>query len=215
MGHGRLVVPHCRYAAAGRGRSGLATRVPRRAVHLLARGDGGNRPHVSRQHHHRGGPRPSNMCSRWPGGPAATLSARRPRRPLSGACAIARARSIWRVAAEGLLAGTIARLRHRRQRFQDLVLVYNIQAPPEIFDHFVGVEGSAYLVGGLGVNFQTNQKLRLAPIPHRRRSPARRQSRLSQIYRPADLEPVLELHAQAGDNAWRCSLRLATGLARR
>ena len=45
-----------------------------------------------------------------------------------------------------------------------LVLVYNIQAAPEIFDHFVGVEGSAYLVGGLGVNFQTNQKLRLAPI---------------------------------------------------
>ena len=45
-----------------------------------------------------------------------------------------------------------------------LVLIYNIDATPEIFDHFVGVEGSAYLVGGLGVNFQTNQKLKLAPI---------------------------------------------------
>ena len=41
---------------------------------------------------------------------------------------------------------------------------YNTQATPEIFDHFVGVEGSAYLVGGLGVNFQTNQRLKLAPI---------------------------------------------------
>ena len=45
-----------------------------------------------------------------------------------------------------------------------LVLVYDIDATPEIFDHFVGVEGSAYMIGGLGINFQTNQKLKLAPI---------------------------------------------------
>ncbi len=45
-----------------------------------------------------------------------------------------------------------------------LVLVYNITSPGEIFDRFVGVEGSAYVVGGLGINFQSNERLKLAPI---------------------------------------------------
>ncbi len=45
-----------------------------------------------------------------------------------------------------------------------LVLVYDIDTPRDIFDRFVGVEGSAYLVGGFGVNFQSNEKLKLAPI---------------------------------------------------
>jgi hypothetical protein len=47
---------------------------------------------------------------------------------------------------------------------RSLVLVYDITAPDEIFDRFVGVEGSAYMVGGVGVNFQKNEKLKLAPI---------------------------------------------------
>ena len=45
-----------------------------------------------------------------------------------------------------------------------LVLIYNIDSAPEIFDHFAGIEGTAYLIGGMGVNFQSNQKLKLAPI---------------------------------------------------
>ena len=45
-----------------------------------------------------------------------------------------------------------------------LVLVYNITSPGEIFDRFVGVEGSAYVIGGLGINFQSNERLKLAPI---------------------------------------------------
>ena len=45
-----------------------------------------------------------------------------------------------------------------------LVLVYNITSPGEIFDRFVGVEGSAYMIGGLGINFQSNERLKLAPI---------------------------------------------------
>ena len=45
-----------------------------------------------------------------------------------------------------------------------LVLVYDIHTPRDIFDRFVGVEGTAYLVGGFGVNFQSNEKLKLAPI---------------------------------------------------
>lgn len=46
-----------------------------------------------------------------------------------------------------------------------LVLVYNSSAPRDIYDErFGGVEGSAYLVGGLGVNFQKNRDIILAPI---------------------------------------------------
>ena len=45
-----------------------------------------------------------------------------------------------------------------------LVLVYNINSDHQIYDRFVGVEGSAYMVGGLGVNFQSNAHLKLAPI---------------------------------------------------
>lgn len=47
---------------------------------------------------------------------------------------------------------------------RSLVLVYNIDNTSDIFDRFIGVEGSAYVVGGLGVNFQSNEKLKLAPI---------------------------------------------------
>jgi hypothetical protein len=44
------------------------------------------------------------------------------------------------------------------------VLVYNIDHVGELFDRFVGVEGSAYMIGGLGVNFQAGEKVTLAPI---------------------------------------------------
>jgi len=47
---------------------------------------------------------------------------------------------------------------------RSLVLVYNIDSTNDIFSRFIGVDGSAYLVGGLGVNFQSNEKLSLAPI---------------------------------------------------
>lgn len=46
-----------------------------------------------------------------------------------------------------------------------LVLVYNSTNAREIYDErFGGVDGSAYLVGGLGVNFQKNRDIILAPI---------------------------------------------------
>ena len=47
---------------------------------------------------------------------------------------------------------------------RSLVLVYDIASPDEIFDRFIGVEGSAYMIGGVGVSFQKNHKLTLAPI---------------------------------------------------
>jgi len=43
-------------------------------------------------------------------------------------------------------------------------LCYNLQYPEMIYQRFPGVEGSAYLVGGLGVNYQQSDEIILAPI---------------------------------------------------
>jgi len=43
-------------------------------------------------------------------------------------------------------------------------LCYNLQAPEEIYQRFPGVEGSAYFIGGLGVNYQRAEDVTLAPI---------------------------------------------------
>ncbi len=43
-------------------------------------------------------------------------------------------------------------------------LCYNLQYPDAIFRRFPGVEGSAYLIGGLGVNYQKADEITVAPI---------------------------------------------------
>ena len=43
-------------------------------------------------------------------------------------------------------------------------LCYNLQAPEEIYQRFPGIEGSAYFIGGLGVNYQRADDVTLAPI---------------------------------------------------
>jgi len=45
-----------------------------------------------------------------------------------------------------------------------LVLVYSSTAPRDLYRRFGGVEGSAYFVGGVGVNFQKYGDIVLAPI---------------------------------------------------
>jgi len=45
-----------------------------------------------------------------------------------------------------------------------MVLVYNLRDPSEIYKRFAGVQGSAYLVGGVGIQFQTHGNVTLAPI---------------------------------------------------
>jgi hypothetical protein len=45
-----------------------------------------------------------------------------------------------------------------------MVLVYNSASPRELYKRFIGVEGSAYLVGGIGVNLQKYRNITLAPI---------------------------------------------------
>ena len=43
-------------------------------------------------------------------------------------------------------------------------LCYDLQYPEAILQRFPGVEGSAYLIGGLGVNYQRSEDIVLAPI---------------------------------------------------
>jgi hypothetical protein len=43
-------------------------------------------------------------------------------------------------------------------------LCYMLEDPRDIFQRFPGVEGSAYFVGGLGVNYQRAESITLAPI---------------------------------------------------
>jgi hypothetical protein len=45
-----------------------------------------------------------------------------------------------------------------------MVLVYNLRDPNEIYDRFGGVSGSAYVVGGVSLNFQAKDHIVLAPI---------------------------------------------------
>ncbi|MBL4616558.1 MAG: DUF1134 domain-containing protein [Robiginitomaculum sp.] len=43
-------------------------------------------------------------------------------------------------------------------------LVYNMQNIEQIYQRFPGVEGTAYLVAGMGVNYQRSDTITLAPI---------------------------------------------------
>ncbi len=45
-----------------------------------------------------------------------------------------------------------------------MVLVYNLRDPAEIYQRFAGVQGAAYLVGGVGVQLQKSGDVTLAPI---------------------------------------------------
>jgi hypothetical protein len=59
-----------------------------------------------------------------------------------------------------------------------MVLVYGSSSPEDLYARFGGVEGSAYLVGGIGVNFQ---KYHACSNPHRRWRPHWSQCWLSEI----------------------------------
>jgi hypothetical protein len=45
-----------------------------------------------------------------------------------------------------------------------LFLIYHLRAPEEIYARFTGIDGSAYLVGGVGATFVTNGSVIMAPI---------------------------------------------------
>ena len=43
-------------------------------------------------------------------------------------------------------------------------LCYDLQYPDAVFRRFPGVEGSAYFIGGMGVNYQRAEDITLAPV---------------------------------------------------
>ena len=45
-----------------------------------------------------------------------------------------------------------------------MVLVYNLRDPSDIYRRFGGVEGAAYLIGGVGVQLEKSDHVTLAPI---------------------------------------------------
>lgn len=45
-----------------------------------------------------------------------------------------------------------------------MILIYGMTAPDQLYARFTGAQGSAYLVGGLGVSFYQNDQLKIAPI---------------------------------------------------
>ena len=47
---------------------------------------------------------------------------------------------------------------------RNFTLCYNLQYPEFVFRRFPGAEGSAYIIGGLGVNYQRADGVTLAPI---------------------------------------------------
>ena len=47
---------------------------------------------------------------------------------------------------------------------RSFTLVYNLQYPSQIYERFAGVDGSAYLVGGVGITYQQHDDVILAPI---------------------------------------------------
>ena len=47
---------------------------------------------------------------------------------------------------------------------RSFTLVYNLQYPSQIYERFAGIDGSAYLVGGVGIQFQQHDDVTLAPI---------------------------------------------------
>jgi hypothetical protein len=45
-----------------------------------------------------------------------------------------------------------------------MILVYNLRDPDEVFDRFGGIDGSAYVVGGVGVTLLARDHITMAPI---------------------------------------------------
>ena len=74
-----------------------------------------------------------------------------------------------------------------------MMLVYNLPATRAIYQRFAGVDGSAYLVGGVGMTALTANRIVVVPIRSGVGPAARRQCRLSEVHPAGDLESVLTL----------------------
>ena len=146
-----------------------------------------------------------------PGAPTATSWARMPAVLLSRVCATARARSIRRTPAStrstgrGRRSATTSAARGPRPWCWSTTCA----TPCEIYERYAGVQGSAYIVGGVGIQFQTHGSVTLAPIRVGHWAQARCQRGVFKVYPGADVEPVLSrrrigIEALAGEKRGGC-----------
>ena len=83
-----------------------------------------------------------------------------------------------------------------------MMLVYNVPNSLAIYRRYAGVNGSAYLVGGLGMTVLANTEMPgrtvyIVPIRSGSRRAIRHQCRLSQVHAAADLESRSEREVRA------------------
>ena len=76
-----------------------------------------------------------------------------------------------------------------------MVLVYNLRDPSQIYERYAGVQGSAYIVGGVGIQYQTHGNVTLAPIRVGDRPATRCQCRIFEVYPLSNVESVLSCRA--------------------
>ena len=72
-----------------------------------------------------------------------------------------------------------------------MMLVYNMPFTDALYKRFVGIDGSAYFIGGFGVTAVAADEMIVVPIRAGVGRASRRQSGLSEIHPRADLEPLL------------------------
>ena len=125
-----------------------------------------SRPGTSSSAMSRAGWRPSSSARSANGAfPTATYSARRARALLWQVCGMAKARSTpKRRRPAGILQGASVGFDWGGDGARTMTLVYNLPATNAIYQRFVGIDGSAYIIGGFGMTALTANNIVLVPI---------------------------------------------------
>jgi hypothetical protein len=72
-----------------------------------------------------------------------------------------------------------------------MMLVYHLPATEQIYRRYVGIDGSAYVVGGFGMTALSAQHVLVVPVRSGVGARLGHQCGLSEVHARADLEPVL------------------------
>ncbi len=78
-----------------------------------------------------------------------------------------------------------------------MMLVYNLNSVSDVYGRYPGVDGSAYVIGGLGMTVIKYGDVVMVADPLRRRGAPRRQCRLPEVHPGTDLEPLLRAQKTA------------------
>jgi hypothetical protein len=93
-----------------------------------------------------------------------------------------------------------------------MMLVYNLPATDAVYQRFIGIDGSAYFVGGLGMTALI-QQYRRRSNSLRYRVSSRRQCRIPEVYAIRDVEPVLTGERDCG-GGWSALFAKRSGARR-